>query len=357
MNLIGNVFGAPTGYQIHTYNCAKALIDAGVDLAIQTQPIDYKLEMDANIVEACKKRMHDGAATEMIMLAEQWRFKLADRLKLIGYLVFEGDKIPLTWEKACSEPEILEIWCPSKHTKDSIRNAGVDKPIHIIPHGFNENIFKPKEREENEAFRFLYVGGWSRGINDRKNVSALVKAFKDEFKPNEKAELVLKINLAYGGIHPIQALNEMKPNLKDGAPVHLITDFLPEERLAELYQSSDVFSCVSRAEGFGMPYLEAMGCGNYIISTNFGGQIGFIPKWNKIIGGELKPCSEFTDELYYERSNWLEVDYEKLKESLRWAFENREKVKISGEKNAKYALKDWKWSDVSKKIIKRMEEI
>jgi len=353
-NMVGQIAGW-TGYSCHTRNCAKALLDKGIDLGIQTQ--NTKGVTGQRLLDATKK-LHKGAVTEMIMFPEQWRFKLADRLKLVGYCVFEGDKLPLTWELACNEPEITEIWCPSKHVKDAILNSGVKKDVYVIPHGFDEKIFRPTPvegvgRDDNRPFRFLYCGGWSRGCNDRKNVCNLVKAFKEEFN-KENTELILKINMSYGGVNPVDVIESL--DLQDGPPIHLVTEFLTEEKLANVYRESDVFVLPTRAEGFAMPILEGMASSNYIITTNFGGQVDFVPKGNILLGGKMVPASKFTNELYYERANWLEPDFEKLKESLRWAFENRSKVKSIGNKNAKCAL-NWTWEKTAKSIIKRVEKL
>lgn len=356
MNILGNPW-TTSGYGTHTHYCAKALIKAGVDLGIQV-PGGFNIlpGMEKDLLEACKK-VHSNAFTEMIVFPELWRFKLADRLKLVGYLVFEGDKIPLTWEKACNEEEILEIWCPSKHTKDAILNAEVNKDVRVIPHGFSEEIFKPSlennRGDGDRNFRFLFVGGWARGILDRKGVHHLIAAFKSEFRRDEKVELILKINTSYGG-NSVDFINSMK--LPDGASVHLILDMLHPNRLADLYRSSDVFVCTSRAEAFNMPVLEAMACGNYIITTTFGGMSDYVPKWNKFVSGKLVPASKFTPELYYERANWLDCDMDELKSHLRWCFENQQKVKYGGKKNAKSSLK-WTWDNVAQKIIERLNTL
>ena len=46
---------------------------------------------------------------------------------------------------------------------------------------------------------------------------------------------------------------------------------VPDEQLAQLYQSCDVFVMPSRGEGFGIVYAEAAACGKPVIASNQGG--------------------------------------------------------------------------------------
>ena len=50
---------------------------------------------------------------------------------------------------------------------------------------------------------------------------------------------------------------------------------LPQNKLALLYSSCDIYCCPSWYEGFGMPGLEAMACGACVVTYNNGGCLDY----------------------------------------------------------------------------------
>jgi glycosyltransferase involved in cell wall biosynthesis len=53
-------------------------------------------------------------------------------------------------------------------------------------------------------------------------------------------------------------------------PAPSFTGYVPRERLRELYRRAKIFVYPSRAEGFGIPPLEAMACGAPVVATRTG---------------------------------------------------------------------------------------
>lgn len=68
-----------------------------------------------------------------------------------------------------------------------------------------------------------------------------------------------------------------------------------DEELARIYSSSDVFLFTSRAEGFGLPPLEAMACGTAVVSTNAKGNMDYMVNgYNAVVAKTFDP-SEIAD--------------------------------------------------------------
>ena len=275
---------------------------------------------------------------------------------LLQYCIFEGDKIPYHWAYYLNQPEIKYVLCPSKHVIKACRNTKV-KPskLKLIPHGVDNTIFNPTVKKisqlEDGYFKFLYVGGWAQGREDRKGVDILLEAFCEEFKPIEKVELILKINTVYNRqdwniYDEIKKLN--LPSCKRRPKIRIILDNLPAPNLASLYKSCNCFVMPTKAEAFCLPCAEALACGIPVITTNFGGQTDFVNKKNGwlIDIEEMIPASDNFFNIY-EGIRWAKPSKEHLKKLMRYAFEHKLETEAKGISASKEILLEYSWEAVS----------
>lgn len=369
INISGSVLGS-SGYSNHTRSLARAL-SKYADVAIEAPLMPGWETICPSDLRLMVEKQHQYEPTIVVAQPHYWNFKVSDRpKKMIPYVIFEGDKIPSSWFEACTDPKIDTILVPSKHVYDAIQVTGksnayfeqllpeVNKKLHIVPHGVNTEIFKPADMTvDKKKFTFLFVGGWSQGMHDRKDLGLLLRAFSETFSKDEPVRLLVKINAAYNG--PGWNLqNELnKLGLKDqtewAETLFTLTD-LNEKQLANVYQSADVFVCPSRAEAFGLTFLESMSCGTACISSACGGQTEFINDTNGWIVTEGKWSPSKDQEMFYRGINWWDTDIEVLKKQLRYCFQHQIEVKQKGQLASEEAKK-WTWDETAKKIIKIIE--
>ncbi len=143
--------------------------------------------------------------------------------------------------------------------------------VRVVPHGVPSNFQRPasqdKVRTVRETYRlakpyFLFVGS----LEPRKNLLRLVHAFL-LFKQKSRMDhqLVLAGPKGYVGDEFMEFLSS--PQLVDKVRwLH----YIPEEDLPALYTGATAFVFPSLKEGFGLPLLEAMGCGLPILCSNTG---------------------------------------------------------------------------------------
>ena len=359
LNMFGNVFGLD-GYSNHTRHLFNALYkQKNLDIKIHTQlPPNWNLMCNDAELDCVIKPERKEDWNLIVAIPQMWKLFIGLG-KNIGYCVWEGDKVPLSWIDEFLNPKIDLIFVPSEHTKQAIKNtmegwdAGNDRnevfdKIKIIPHGVNRDIFKNLNTEKkDDTFKFLCSKGW-RGTNwDRGGVQYLLQAYAEEFKKEEKVQLTLKLNPSYIKPEMIQqSLDALK--LKEPVPtIHINCDAATLEQLNTLYNSADCFVCPTRAESFNLPGLEAMSCGLPTIQTRYGGQVDYMNDKNSLfIDYELSMSEE---KQMYEGVQWATPKIEDIRKKMRWAFENQDKIKEMG-KQAEEDSKNWTW-DKSAELI------
>lgn len=167
----------------------------------------------------------------------------------------------------------------SEHTaKDVNRILGIPmERISVTPLGVDNSFFEVANEGGHGSVRqrygipegvplILYVGG----IDQRKNISGLVKSFRNvtdhlRTKATGLPRLILVGKIDKDGQYPrLQKLIQ-----EEGVGELVIeTGFASDADLKMLYAEAAVFFFPSLYEGFGLPPLEAMACGVPVVSSN-----------------------------------------------------------------------------------------
>lgn len=361
INLVGNLLGTD-GYSNHTRQLFNSLYKLNPDIKLDVPlPQDWVKYVNDAELSAITKEFRVPVVTIMIATPPQWRFAMSDGCKkFIGFLVWEGDKIPYYWLEYLMDSRVYQIWVPSQHTKDAILNTDkglneyyADK-IKIVPHGVDLSLFKPIEVKRNTKLCFCCNKGWRGSGWDRGGVQYLIKAFSQEFRKDEDVELLLKLNPAY--LHPSQ-LKQAIDNLKlpeDRAQIKIITDNVPYNKLIELYNMGDIYVCPTRAEAFDLGSAEAMCCGKPIITTNYGGQIEHMSDEDSwFIDYKLE---EVKEDVMYEGIQWATPDIEDLRKKMRYCFNHRDEIKEKG-KQAIKNIQEFTWDNSALKAMNHLKEL
>lgn len=101
-------------------------------------------------------------------------------------------------------------------------------------------------------------------IEPRKNLTRLLQAWQLALpRLPEDAWLVLSGKLGETRVFADAGLSQMPARVR-------VTGYVPYENLPALYSGAAFFVYISLYEGFGLPLLEAMGCGTPVISSDRG---------------------------------------------------------------------------------------
>ena len=351
INIIGTFFGT-SGYDIHTRQLANAL-DKITDVRVSTNlmPGWETVCNDAELA-MIKKSPELDEINLIITNPVHWRMNTTQKRNWV-FLVWEGDSVPKSIVRECFNTEIEYIFVPSNHTKEALLNSELENPslleilekkIKIIPHGVNLNTFYPKKKDKPK-FTFAANKGF-RNLEDRGGIQYLLRAYIEEFTPEDNVRLILKINPAYG-VPDMQKVIEQLTNKRDNIPqIDININSMPYEELVEFYNEADVFVSPTRAEAFNLPCLEAMACGLPVLTTNFGGQLDYVNEDNGwLIEGKM---TEVNHEVMYEGISWATPDIDSLRKQMREIYAggpHDEKAKKAKEK-----AESMPWSATAQKI-------
>lgn len=116
----------------------------------------------------------------------------------------------------------------------------------IVPCGVDISTFTPGGRKSLHP-SILFVGI----LESRKRGNMLVDSFVTTVKSN----------------FPTAVLNITRETKQVFHKDVIVHGFVDQEKLIDLYRSSWIFCLPSSYEGFGVPYIEAMGCGTAVVAT------------------------------------------------------------------------------------------
>lgn len=159
----------------------------------------------------------------------------------------------------------VNMLCNSEATKtDYINHIGNPKSVTVALLAANSRIFY-KEREtlnRTNEIKIVFAGGFDY----RKNIERAVEAFAQAQKRINGKKAIFYIVCKYAQSEKERF--QIKLQQLNIAERVVLTGYIPDEELAALYQSADVFFFPSLYEGFGLPLVEAMLGGAYILSAD-----------------------------------------------------------------------------------------
>jgi hypothetical protein len=210
----------------------------------------------------------------------------------------------------------------------------------IVPLGvdlakFNRDI--PPMDLGNDKFKFLNISI----PHHRKNLPLLLRAFVDEFEPQENTALVIKTEkLSKCNYWELSILDEIKKVQQKQTPeIILISGEC--DNLAPLYRACQAYVYPTAAEGFSLTCLEAKACGLPIIATEK--LIGFLDENDfKIESKVVKAGPEMQYHTFQADATVLQPSMHHLRSLMRYVFENKPTGGMSG---------NWSWDNAAKLLL------
>lgn len=284
----------------------------------------------------------------------------------IGRVFWETDKLPAEFAKCVQMLD--EVWTGSEFNKQAIINAGVTKPIYIVPEAIDCSIeseaVMPYLSNTEDLFRFYSIFEWT----ERKNPTALLTAYFQEFQDNEKVGFVLK---TYVDNFSPERQYEIESNIKRiklslgleyYPPLFLFKNLMDRHQIYRFHKSFDCFVSTHRGEGWGIPQMEAMLMEKPIISTNLGGVHEYLTDMTDALllpAKMIKLESNTRNKQWYTSDqNWGDVEVSDVRKAMRWAYDHRlDLTKSLGKTGRKTIVSKFDLPVVGNIMLKRLQEI
>jgi len=347
-------------------------IDNYSDIDVKINPINWS-DVDWELDEKDKLRLFkligkkdkDGYIN-LDQIFPQYFKKKSNALYNIGRAFFETDRIPQEWVEKCNEMD--ELWIPSDFNVKTFSESGVsEEKIFKVPGCLNPEKYDPGAAPvfipERKEFNFISVFDWSY----RKGWDVLLRAFIEEFSPDEEVSLTLKTYSSYGLtgqdiqtiiVHYIK--DTLGKDLERAARVVLMTKVMGKKELIRFYKSGEAFVLPTRGEGWGRPFMESMAMGLPTIGTRWSGNLEFMNDDNSFL---IDCClTDVPEEAlrevpHFRGHRWAEPSVDHLKKLMRFVYTNYSEAARKGEKARRDILAEYSQEKIAKLIEKRIQDI
>ncbi|MDA1275118.1 MAG: glycosyltransferase [Verrucomicrobia bacterium] len=363
----------PSGYAEEARSFIVRLEKRGFNMAVRslTAPSEvFREQMDpkerAHFDELLLKRLPHPIATVIHGPAYILRPN-PDTEYSIGRTMFEAEGLPVDWVSNCNAMD--EIWVPTRGAIDSFKRAGVTSRLVWIPGGIDAQHFRPSLKPlpipGKRGTVFLSVFEWIF----RKGWDVLLEAWVKAFRRDDDVCLVLKtypMNTPEGSDVRMVIEGRIDNFLRERfgitrgktAPIIVLSEQIPEEKLPRLFASATAYVAPSRGEGWGRPQMAAMASGIPTIATRWGGTQEFMtPENSLLIDYQMALADERCEIPFYKGFSWANPSSEHLAQLLRWVPEHLSEAAAIGARARKDIEENWQWDRVADFAATRLEEI
>ena len=247
-----------------------------------------------------------------------------------------------------------------------------DTDIDVIGYPIKEYEKIDLKLNLSTEFNFLTIAQ----VSPRKNISATVRSFINEFKDDDRVGLVMKINKVNDSLvdrHTVtqEIKNIIKTeNLGDiKCKIYILHGPMSEQEIHSLYKQENIHAYITttHGEGYGLPIFEAAYSGLPVMAPAWSGHIDFLymPEENKV-SKKVKKVPMFTkirykldhvqeealvENMIIPESKWSFVDIEACMKMMRHMTKTHKAQKSKALKLKEYLHEEYSSSKINEKII------
>ena len=275
----------------------------------------------------------------------------------INWAVFESTIIPVN---QLAVMKTHKLWIPTEWGRKICIENGIDyDQIDVVNEGVDINTFHPYLKSQHDRFRFLLIGKYEQ----RKSMDESIDAFARVFGNNPNIELVIKSDFFKDPeLKKIELDNKIASTQVDN--IRLIWGYQTINQLSNLYRSADLFLFPTKAEGWGLPLIEAAACGLPLITTYYSGQTEFIKDIKSscvLIDYQLEPinCKEYQSFYPTPDNNygkWAVTSVDNIAQAIKQAYDNYPALSAQAMKNSELIRTKYSWANSAIKSLEILKK-
>jgi glycosyltransferase involved in cell wall biosynthesis len=357
VNVLGH-FCYPSGLREALQSAVSALHQAGVHTSCRDVPAS--LEND----EPGRSRylgleLHDvtlvSLAPEPFTAVCYPRSGLAPRpgTYRVAVWYWELEQVPPAWTRLAEN--FQEIWAPTRFIAGAMRRAMPVPVIDMLPGvrlGQVPTLPRSRLGLPEDRYLFLFMFDMS-SIMERKNPLAVIRAFRQAFRRQDRAALVIKV--CRGDADP-NSWQQLRRAAAD-ADVLLIDHLMSREDAYALINACDCYVSLHRSEGFGLTLAEAMLLGKPVIATGYSGNLDFMsPENSLLVDYRMVPITEDL-KIYPKGCLWADADVGHAADRMRWAFDHAEEARALGARARRETSDLLSLAAAGQRMLRRLEAI
>jgi glycosyltransferase involved in cell wall biosynthesis len=369
-------FRLTMGYDNMTRNYYKLLRDSGINnVFIDSKTLEVIGKPSLSSLKV--RKLSDGIVLRaedpderVLMVVNETpnkydQFDIAGKVRKVGYTMFETYDLPSDWR----EPLLLmdEIWVPSDFNIETFTDSFIPEcMLHKMPLPIDISSFpavNKLELKNMNKFKFLTV----MSSHSRKDLSLAIKSYYKAFSAADDVSFIVKVNSKVDVESLISILNRnlfpdydiRNPNLPH---VAIIKSEMEDRKMAELYNSVDVYVSTERGKGWDLPSFEAMASGIPVINTDWSGNTEFMTRENSLLVPPEKYdefCAEdiTSESKLYGGQLWPMVSTEAFSEAMRQMYDNPELRKELGKKGRKSIEENYSYDATVKRLENYLDKL
>ncbi|EJY54904.1 glycosyl transferase group 1 [Alicyclobacillus hesperidum URH17-3-68] len=343
---------------VNRYLC-RELLRHGVHLKItpteKDSIPDYWFSDAANI-----RNCYDaGVEHPLVHIRQQWppTLRPSDVPIQILFQPWEYGPVPAKWVPFI-QTSVDEVWVNSNYTRQGYIKSGIDEDkIFTFPLGIDTSVYQvngPRYAlKTTKSFVFLFVGGTIH----RKGIDKVLEAYRRAFRRSDDVCLVVK-DFGRTSYYAGQTYHEqiLAASLDPESPEILYMDWdLTPAEMGALYRASNCLVHPYRAEGFGLPILEAMACGVPAIIPSMGPATEFTTEENSYrVKSQLSTMDMPSDMQLALPAEMIDVDMDHLVDTMIKAFSERKNHTAVCDKAARHA-QQYSWEAIGEIVVNRIK--